>query len=127
MPKNPLQTRSTNDLRGVRALRMQYVRSHQYMSSRDWRNSFRFWGLLTTTIITTTTATHRKLQWKIASDAEVSQSQSQSKSKSENFGAEPIERTMSPVARDLQNVTFDLDLITWQNVEPKCEKCSQNK
>lgn len=61
----------------------------------------------------------------VAIDAEVSQSQSQIESngeKNENFGAEPIERMMSPMSRDLQNVTFDLDLITWQNVDKNKEK-----
>lgn len=33
---------------------------------------------------------------------------------------------MSP-ARDLQNVTFDLDLITWQNVDEKKKKNPNTK
>lgn len=126
MPKNPLQTRSTIVeicvcVCGVRALPhpMQYVRSHQYMSSLDWRNSFRFcWG----------TKKIAMENCNVAIDAEVSQSQSQieSNAKKIKISGQNQSSGWCRLARDLQNVTFDLDLITWQNVDKNKEKRKKN-
>lgn len=60
----------------------------------------------------------------VAIDAEVSQSQSQieSNAKKAKISGQNQSSGWCRLARDLQNVTFDLDLITWQNVDKNKEK-----